>query len=251
MPVCPVCSNELSGKSTLCIACGTPHDLECWGYNGDKCATFSCGSTVRGSEVVTIDGFVKEHLTPAYSKVSILLQGTPHIKEIGRCNAIYQAGLNLVISPPNAHNQLLEELKVWRDYYRGRLESIAASDPLVESILKDHDSCKGAVDGSGYPAVMDYLSALNKMVDAMEIAPEKHFVDVSCKLKESVMATFIGLGYVFAMIPAAIYVPSAIPVCGMGAFIGAAKSQISALKRDEQEKSRDFLVAKIDAVYHG
>lgn len=121
MPVCPVCSKELSGESTLCVACGTPHDSECWDYNG-QCATFGCGSTVHGKGVATIDDFVEKYLDPVHNDLSALLWRTPHQKERDKFISIYYAGVHGVITPPNAHNQLLEGLRIWKSYYHGRLE---------------------------------------------------------------------------------------------------------------------------------
>lgn len=42
--VCPICTDRIEGRMTLCVRCKTPHCRDCWEYNG-KCGMFACNET--------------------------------------------------------------------------------------------------------------------------------------------------------------------------------------------------------------
>ncbi|MEK6960728.1 MAG: hypothetical protein AABX47_06135 [Nanoarchaeota archaeon] len=220
MSVCPVCSKELSDKSTLCVACGTPHDQECWDYNGKQCATFACGSKVQGKEVVTIDDFVEKHLTPVYDRVAELLWRTTHEtllwsitheKEFNRFRAIYSAGLNGVISPSNAHNQLLEGLMRWKSYYYGRLESLRHSSPEIDDIVNDVISSKDTNKHSDCHIEIGYLRAINQIADALE-APDLRLEEKVYSRNEVRLDIGLGMVHLISHIAASLLCPPVMPI---------------------------------------
>lgn len=41
-PVCNVCGGQIVEAAVLCQNCDTPHHLDCWEYQGEKCAVYGC-----------------------------------------------------------------------------------------------------------------------------------------------------------------------------------------------------------------
>lgn len=51
--LCLVCAARFqSGSAAVCMACETPHHMDCWSYNG-MCALFGCGSTLSRERVLS------------------------------------------------------------------------------------------------------------------------------------------------------------------------------------------------------